>query len=114
MMDALTSLPVLIITLAAIATYASRGLGAMLSGRISPDSAIVDWITCVTYALMAGMVVRMLALPIGALTTTPDWMRLVSTAVGLAAFFITRRNVGVGVVAGSLTLAALTWQAGFA
>ena len=114
MMDVLTSAPVITITLAAIASYASRGLGALLSGRISPDSAVVDWITAVTYALMAGMVVRMLALPIGALTATPDWMRLMSTAVGLAAFFITRRNVGIGVAAGSLTLAALTWQAGFA
>lgn len=114
MMDALTSTPVLIITLAAIASYASRGLGALLSGRISPDSAVVDWITCVTYALMAGMVVRMIALPIGALTTTPDWMRLVSTVIGLAVFFTSRRNVAAGVAAGSLTLALLTWQAGFA
>ena len=114
MMDTLTSTPVLIITLAALASYASRGLGALLSGRISPDSAVVDWITCVTYALMAGMVVRMIALPIGALTTTPEWMRLVSTVIGLLVFFITRRNVGAGVAAGSLTLAVLTWQAGFA
>jgi branched-subunit amino acid transport protein len=100
--------PWLIITLAALASYASRGLGALLSGRIHADSAIIEWITAVTYALMAGLVARMVVLPIGALAATPDWQRLSAAGVCLAVFFISRKNVGLGVLAGSLTLLALS------
>lgn len=112
-MDALINqpyFPYLVITLAALASYASRALGAALSGRIDAHSPIIEWITTVTYALMAGLVARMIILPVGALTQTPDWMRLVAAAVCLGAFFLARKNVGIGVLAGSLTLMALTWH----
>ncbi|PCI41021.1 MAG: hypothetical protein COB46_05160 [Rhodospirillaceae bacterium] len=101
--------PVVVIVLAAIASYVSRGLGAMLSGRLDPQGSVVEWITCITYALMAGLVVRMLILPIGALTQAPDWVRLLAAGVGLLIFFVFRKNVGLGVAAGSATLALLTW-----
>lgn len=102
--------PWLAITLAALASYASRALGAQLSGRIRADSPVIEWITAVTYALMAGLVARMIALPIGALAATPDWQRYAAAGVCLGVFFATRRNVGWAVFAGSLTLMALTWQ----
>lgn len=101
--------PVWVITLAAAVSYASRGLGVALSGKLNPEGSVVEWITCVTYALMAGMVVRMLALPIGALVHTPDWVRFIAVLVGLLVFFITRKNVGAGVLAGSLFLMFLMW-----
>lgn len=101
--------PIVVIVLASVASYASRGLGVLLSGRLDPDGSVVEWITCITYALMAGLVVRMLVLPIGALTVTPDWVRLLSAGVGLLIFFVFRKNVGLGVGAGSATLALLTW-----
>ncbi|MBL4615134.1 MAG: AzlD domain-containing protein [Magnetovibrio sp.] len=100
--------PVLMITLAAVATYASRLLGTFLSGKISTDSAVIEWITCVTYALLAGLVVRMIWLPIGALAQTPDWMRLTAAATGLIVFAISRKNIGLAVLLGSLVLVALT------
>jgi len=109
MVDATVYSPVLAITLAAVATYASRYLGALLSGKISTDSTIIDWITCVTYALLAGLVVRMIWMPIGALSTTPDWVRFCAAGIGLATFVISRKNIGLGVLAGSLTIIALTW-----
>lgn len=98
-----------IITLAALASYASRALGALLSGRIRADSPVIEWITAVTFALMTGLVARMIILPIGALSETPDAIRLSAAGVCLAVFFITRKNIGLGVFAGSLTLMALTW-----
>lgn len=102
--------PVFIITLAALATYASRVLGTVLSGKISTESAMIDWITCVTYALLAGLVVRMIWMPIGTLATVPDWMRFAAAATGLSVFMLTRKNVGFGVLSGSLVLVALTSQ----
>jgi len=102
--------PVLVITLAAIATYASRYLGTLLSGKISTESPVIDWITCVTYALLAGLVVRMIWMPIGALAATPDWWRFAAAATGLAVFALSKRNIGISVLAGSLMLVGLSWQ----
>jgi len=109
-MDSLPYSPILVITFAAIATYASRGLGTLLSGRLQAGDEIVEWITCVTYALMAGLIVRMIILPIGALTETPDWVRIASTVVGLIVFFMSRKNIGLGVLAGSASLACFMWS----
>lgn len=102
--------PAGIITLSALASYASRALGVALSGRIRVGSPVIEWITAVTYALMAGLVARMIVLPIGALSETPDWIRLGSAFACILVFFATRKNVGLGVLAGTLMLIALTWQ----
>ncbi|MCW8915739.1 MAG: AzlD domain-containing protein [Magnetovibrio sp.] len=100
--------PWMVITLAAIATYASRGVGAALSGQISTESAVIEWITCVTYALLAGMVVRMIWMPIGTLATTADWMRFAAAGTGLTVFFLTKHNIGISVLSGSLVLVGLS------
>lgn len=109
MTDATLYTPVTAIALAAVATYASRAMGAFLSGKIGTESAVIEWITCVTYALLAGLVVRMIWMPVGALATTPDWMRFAAAGTGLAVFVIAKKNVGLGVLSGSLVLIALTW-----
>ncbi len=108
-MDSVVQNPILVIALTALATYASRAAGAFLAGRVSIDSQVVEWITCVTYALMAGLVVRMIILPLGSLSATPLAVRLGAAGVGLLVFFATHKNVGASVLAGSLTLIALTW-----
>lgn len=109
MMNDVLYSPYGIITLAALASYASRALGTVLSGRIRADSPVIEWITAITYALMAGLVARMIILPLGALAATPDWIRLAAAAICLAVFFGARKNVGLSVLAGSVTLMALTW-----
>ena len=110
MTDASLYSPYVAIALAAGATYASRAAGAFLSGKIGTESAVIDWITCVTYALLAGLVVRMIWMPVGALAATPDWMRFAAAGTGLLVFVIARKSVGFGVLSGSLMLIALTWQ----
>jgi len=105
--------PTLIITMAALATYASRALGTYFSGKVARQSALIEWVTCVTYALLAGLVARMILLPIGALSATPDWVRLSAAGAGLAVFIVTRKNVGLGVLAGSLAIIALVEWNGF-
>ncbi|MBF0250882.1 MAG: AzlD domain-containing protein [Alphaproteobacteria bacterium] len=99
--------PVLAITLAAVASYLPRALGAFLSGRIAASSGVIEWITCVTYALMAGLVARMILMPIGSLAATPDWMRTAAAAIALAAFLAFRKSIGWGVFAGAGALTAM-------
>lgn len=93
---------------AALATYVWRGLGTALSGRIDPAGPMFEWVGCVAYALLAGLVARMIVLPIGPLQETGLGVRLAATAVALAVFFAARRNLLLGVSAGVIALVALS------
>ena len=98
-----------ILLLAAIgATYLWRGLAVPLSSRIDGDGRAFEWMTCVTYALLAGLISRMIILPYGELATTPVSYRITAAAVALAAYFIGQRNLLLGVGLGTLTFLGLT------
>jgi branched-subunit amino acid transport protein len=101
--------PYAVLLVGAAATYFWRGLGVALSGRIDPDGPVFEWIACVAYALLAGLIARMIVLPTGPLVGTPLTDRIAAAAIALAIYFLTRRNIlaGVGVGVGALVL--LTW-----
>ena len=81
-------------------TYLWRGLGVAVSARIKPDSELFAWIGCVAFAMLAGLISRVVLLPSGALEHTTLWQRLAATAVALVAyFFLTRKNLFIGVIA---------------
>ncbi|MDP6475129.1 MAG: AzlD domain-containing protein [Alphaproteobacteria bacterium] len=77
-----------------------RAVGVAVSGRIDPDSDVFLWVQCVAYAMLAGLVSRMLFLPSGALAESELWIRLAAVGIGLAICFALRRNLLVGVLAG--------------
>jgi branched-subunit amino acid transport protein len=97
----------LAILTAALATYVWRALGVFLAGRLRADSAAMGWIGCVAYAILAGLIMRMLLLPVGLLEQTALVVRVAAAAVGIAVFVAVRRNVLIGVLAGTGTLIAL-------
>lgn len=102
--------PVLVILLAGAVTYLWRALGVGLSGRLDPDGPLFAWTACVAYALLAGLIARMILLPRGDLAETAALDRLGAAGLALAVFFVlTRRNMLLAVAAGSGALVALTW-----
>ena len=101
--------PFVVMIVAALATYVWRALGVALSGRIDPEGAVFEWVACVTYAMLAGLIARMIILPVGPLADTELGARLAAAVVALAIFFLTRKNVGLGVAAGAGALVLLTW-----
>jgi len=101
--------PFAVMTVAALATYLWRALGVALSGRIDPEGPVFEWVACVTYALLAGLIARMIVLPVGPLAETALGARLAAAVIALAIFFLTRRNLGLGVAAGAGALVLLTW-----
>lgn len=103
-----SSWPYAVMLAGALATYVWRGLGVMLSGRMSPNSPALDWIGCVAYALLAGLIARMVVLPIGPLAETTLTARLSGAAVAFAVFLLLRRNVLLGVLAGAGTLVLMS------
>jgi branched-subunit amino acid transport protein len=61
---------------ATIGTYICRAIGVLLAKRINQDSEIFRYLSAVTYAMVAALVVRMVLMPIGLLSTVPVWIRV--------------------------------------
>jgi len=61
---------------ATIGTYICRAVGVLVAKKINQESEIFRYLTAVTYAMVAALVVRMILMPIGLLSTVPVWIRL--------------------------------------
>ena len=96
--------------LAIAVSYLWRALGVAISGRIDPEGEFCLWIHCVAYAMLAGLVSRMLFLPSGAFAESDIWVRLAAVGVALAVFFALKRNLLVGIVAGVAAFALLQYM----
>lgn len=81
-------------------TYVWRGLGVLLSGRLNPQSAMFEWVSCVAYALVAGLIARIIVAPSGLLAQTALPDRLLACGVALLAYRLAGRNMFVGLVCG--------------
>lgn len=101
--------PFVALTLAALVTYGWRALGVALASRIDPKGPLFEWVGCVCYAMLAGLIARMIVLPVGPLEQTALAARVAAAVIALAIFFLARRNLGLGVFAGAAALVLMTW-----
>jgi branched-subunit amino acid transport protein len=90
----------LLVIASAIGTYVWRGLGVLLSGRIRVNSELFNWVACVAYAMVAGLISRILLIPSGMLVQTLLVERLGACVLALIAYYVSRRNLLVGVGVG--------------
>ena len=90
----------------ALGTYLWRGLGVVLSGRIKAQSELFNWLACVAYAMVAGLVSRIIFVPGGMLAQTALVERLAACVLALVAYHLSRRNLFVGVGAGVAAIMA--------
>ncbi len=97
----------LLMILCTLGTYAWRALGVLLGGRIEPDSDIFRWISCVAYAMIAGLVMRLIVMPGGPLAGSLFWHRMLACLIGLAIYRGLRGNVFIAVATGAASLAVL-------
>jgi branched-subunit amino acid transport protein len=97
-----------LIVAAGLGSYLWRGLGVWLSGRVTLDSPVLRWVTCVSYAMLAALVARMLMMPEGPLAATPLIDRVIGCAIGLGTLFLLKRNTLAAVLIGAGTLALLS------
>ena len=98
-----------ILLLAALGTYAWRGLGVLLSGKLTQDSPLFGWITCVTYAMVSALVVRIIVLPVGVLAQTPMIYRVIAAGTAVI-IMMSRKNALVpAITTGTLLMIILGW-----
>jgi branched-subunit amino acid transport protein len=97
----------LLVIAAALGTYLWRGLGVLLSGRIKVNSELFNWVACVAYAMVAGLISRIVIVPGGMLAQTALAERLIACVLAVAAYYLSRRNLLVGVSAGVAAIMAM-------
>ncbi len=97
----------LMLVLGIAGTYVWRAFGVAFSARIESEGALFRWVTCVSYAMLAGLISRMTVMPLGSLAATPLSFRLGAMGVAIAMFFLAGRSMLSGVIAGVGTFIAL-------
>jgi branched-subunit amino acid transport protein len=97
----------LLVIACALGTYLWRGLGVLLSGRIKVNSELFNWVACVAYAMVAGLISRIVIVPGGMLAQTWLAERLLACALAVAAYYLSRRNLLVGVCTGVAAITAM-------
>lgn len=98
-MEQSTTLWVLVVA-SILATYLWRFLGTLFSKQIDPNGALFQWVTCVSYCMLAGLISRMILVPVGNLAEVPLWIRLAGVAAGLMVFFLVGRVMLLSVGSG--------------
>ena len=80
-----------ILVLVTLATYLWRAGGVAIAQRIKPDGDLSQWFSCVAYGMLAGLISRILVLPVGILAETPLMDRGAALAAGFLMFFAFKR-----------------------
>ena len=107
---ATTTLVLLLISLLAHEPW--RWLGLALGRDIDVEGELFDWVRAVATALVAGLVMRLLLFPAGALADLPLALRCVAFVVGIGVFMSTGRHLTLGIAGGTLALLAGGWAIG--
>jgi hypothetical protein len=94
----------LIVVVAVLAHEPWRWLGLYVGRGLDIDGELFRWVKAVANAMVAGLVMRLLVFPAGALAGAPLVLRVGAFAVGIAVFFAWRRNLAAGVAGGTLVL----------
>jgi len=89
------------------ATFVWRALGVVVVKRIDANGAIFQWVTCVSYAMVAGLIFRMIIMPESELTNVSLPIRIAALVIAFAAYYLFKRRLVAGVVAGGVSLSAM-------
>lgn len=98
-----------ILLLAAAGTYAWRGLGVLLSGKLNQESALFRWVTCVTYAMVASLVIRIIVLPVGVLAQVPSGYRIAAAGAAFAIMVMRRNALVPAITTGTALIMLFAW-----
>jgi len=82
-----------LLVLVSLSTYIWRAGGVLIAARIDPTGPLSQWFTCVAYGMLAGLISRIMLMPIGILEQTPLFDRLAALGIGFVLFFLFKRRI---------------------
>ncbi|MFT5112019.1 MAG: branched-subunit amino acid transport protein [Parasphingorhabdus sp.] len=92
-----------------LATFMWRFIGVLFVRRIDPEGAVFEWVSCVSYAMVAGLIFRMLIFPDNELAVVSLGFRGIAIATGFGVYYLFKQSLLPGLLAGSLTLMLLVY-----
>jgi len=98
-----------LIVVGVLPNEAFRLAGVALARAVDDRSQIFVWVRHVATALLAGLIAKLLFSPASVLATVPLGFRLGAVAFGVAAFFLTRRSLLLGILCGEAALVTAAW-----
>ncbi len=86
-----------------------RVSGVFLARAVDPEGPLMVWCKDVSTALVAALIARMLLHPTGELASVSGYVRLVAVAAGIAAYFLSRRSLPIGLACAGAAFFAAHW-----
>ena len=83
------------IFLASVATYCCRAFGIFSAKNVSVDSAIFQWIKCISVGIISAVIAKIILFPAGLLAETSFSSRLFSTGVAIAIYFLFKKKCAI-------------------
>ena len=90
-----------------LATFVWRLLGVVVVKRIDAQGNVFQWVSCVSHAMVAGLIFRMILMPESQLASVPLSIRLGAVVFAFAAYYFFQRRLVAGVMAGGLSLSVM-------
>lgn len=91
---------------------AFRAAAVFLGRGVDEGSELFTWIRIVAIALLAAVVSKLTYSPSAALLAVPLGVRMLSIAIGIAAFFMLRRALLPAILAGEAAFVVMAWWLG--
>lgn len=93
-----------VITIGFLPTEVWRVSGVLFGQKLDERSPWLQWVRLVATALVAGVVMKLVVTPTGALAAIPLVVRAGAIIAGIAVMVLARRSIFAGLIAGELTL----------
>jgi branched-subunit amino acid transport protein len=90
----------MLVAVAIAGTYAWRLGGVLVAGRVEEGSPFFAWVTCVSFAIAAGLMMKLLVLPTGTLSATSFVDRSLAFVAAVAVFYLAKRRLVPALVVG--------------
>jgi branched-subunit amino acid transport protein len=85
--------PYFLLIFCILGTFLWRVIGAFIANQINPDGHLFQWFSCVAYALLSGLITRLIILPVGTLESVAQIDRILPILIGFIVFFFWKRNI---------------------
>ena len=98
---------ILAIIATSLATFISRFMGALTSGKVSVNSKIFQWFNCVAYSTLAALLGRMIIFPAGVLAESELFIRIAVLIICIIIFIVSKKNLVLPTIVSAILLSIL-------